>query len=369
MHTPSFDSSADHDAILDFSAIARRYPQGVVLPQAFQETAQALSRLTDIPVLIHGETGTGKGILAKQIAQLRRQREGNTPFVSLNCAVLNGDVADAMVFGCRRGAYTGAHDHSIGAVGEAEGGVLFLDEIHCLSIGTQRKLLRLLDEGCYTRVGESTERQGHFQLVVASNQNLHRLVERGEFLLDLFMRIQGIELALPPLRDRRHDMADLIALYCCQHDLRIRRDDFQQLVACCTPLRWPGNIRQLYKALDTMRFKAAMVGDGLFAPHFIATAAMRDPLNGSDATLYADGRPEAQPINALVREILKVLERPIDLPRLLETVESTLISYALNRNPSINDAMDHLNLSRGKLDFKRRKYKLMDDTPAFAEGV
>jgi DNA-binding NtrC family response regulator len=362
---------------VDFSEFLEKYPRAAVLSKHLQGTCEALAQLTDIPVFVHGESGTGKGVLAKEIASCRRQREGDIPFVALNCAVLNNDVADVVLFGNRRGAFTGAHETAIGAVGEADGGILFFDEIHCLSISTQRKLLRLLDEGAYTRVGEATERRARFQLIVASNRDVSRLVARGEFLLDLFMRVQGIEIAIPPLRERKEEIPDLMALYFATRQLSIRRDDFNNLVAMCLPLHWPGNVRQLYKALDAMRFNALIEGGFEYASHFVVNSKMGEPTSESDdgaqdvaRTVHcraqdpesADAAPlegEGKLIDEAIREILRVRERPIDVARLVELVEASLIRYALSRYHSIKAVMDHLGLTRGKLDFKRRKYNLM----------
>jgi DNA-binding NtrC family response regulator len=277
-----------------------------------------------------------------------------------------------MLFGHRRGAFTGAYEKSCGAIGEADGGILFLDEIHCLSITSQRKLLRLLDEGTYTVMGEATERRTRFHLITATNQDLGQLVSRGEFLFDLLMRIQGIEISLPPLRARLEELPDLIKLYFTTHDLQIEPNDTLSLVRHCAELFWPGNVRQLFKALDVVRFKALIQKDTRYAPHFVATASMR-AFTHSNCTA---ARPHAALAPALVSstpadvdeglvgkalaEISNVLHRPIDSAQLLESLEVALIRYALHRFKSIKDAMSHLNLSRGQLDFKRRKYSLMD---------
>jgi DNA-binding NtrC family response regulator len=311
-------------------------------------------------------------VLATEIVRCRQQREGPIPFISLNCATLNNDVADSVIFGHRRGAFTGAHDRTQGAVGAAHGGVLFLDEIHCLSISSQRKLLRLLDDGSYTAVGESLQRHARFQFITASNQDLADLAMRGEFLFDLLMRIQGIEIALSPLRDRPEELYDLMALYFASHEVSIRQDDFQRIVAQCRGLHWPGNVRQLYKALDTMRFNALLHGDTQYAPHFVATPAMSNSLVGgaretvarvstqSSAPQTPRADASTQRLYGLLNEIATIVEQPVCCEKLLESLESTMIEYALARHKSIKDVMAHLAMSRGQLDFKRRKYGLME---------
>lgn len=202
------DSGRCRGVLMNVAALARRHEGGVVIPARMHTIVAALAVQTEIPVLLQGETGTGKGVLAQRIHQLRR-RSGNVPMVSMNCATLNSEVAEAMLFGRCRGAYTGANEEVRGAVSEASGGILFLDELHCLSLETQRKLLHLLDEGSYCRVGESTPRRAKFQLIAASNRDLNQLAAEGAFLFDLLMRIQALVLDIPPARaTRRHPRPD-----------------------------------------------------------------------------------------------------------------------------------------------------------------
>jgi len=160
-------------------------------------------------------------------------------------------------------------------------------------------------------------------------------------------------------------MPILIGLYFHHHGVRVRRDDFEALVSLCRPLYWPGNVRQLYKALDAARFKAAVAHEHRFAPYFTVTESMQGPFMAAGEAVTGSSI-RAGAINDLVKEILKIQSRPIDLQQLLETVESSLIRYSLNNKCSLNEVMDHLNLSRGKLDFQRRKYKLMN-TPHMLE--
>lgn len=359
---------------LDRSELRLKYPRDAVISPHLRRVCRGAAELAGVPILLVGESGTGKGVLAKEIAHQRREREGDIPFVSVNCAALNNEVADSMLFGHRRGAFTGAHERAIGVVGEANGGTLFLDEIHCLSIRSQHKLLRLLDEGAYTVVGESRERYTKFQLVTASNRDLGQLAVQGELLFDLLMRIRGVEVCLPPLRERREEIPDLIALYFSSHRLTIRHEDFNALVSICMPLYWPGNIRQLYRALDAMRFEALIRNEAEYAPHFVVTSAMREPMLAaqiagpepapaehillrSAANTDADA---AVRIDEIIRAIRAISERPVDAAQLLEALESALIQYAMERCDSIKDVMAHLRMSRGQLDFKRRKYNLIE---------
>ncbi len=342
---------------LDFAGLNRCCSDGIFLPASLVHQIDMLSQITDLPVLIQGETGSGKNMLVKKIADLRRKNEKKVTLISLNCASLNNDVAEATLFGNRKGAYTGAHENVQGAVADADGGILFLDEIHCLDLSTQRKLLRLLDDGVYTRVGEAIDRKSNFQLIMATNRNLLKSVQSGEFILDLYMRIQGIDIRVPSLRERPNDFAILLALYFASHQLRPERADFEALLALVSPLYWPGNIRQLYRALDVMRFKAISQSDRRFTHHFEVTQLMDRAIEACNNENEYDGR--GKPLAKLVSDLVREVGNPINLPHLMEKIESTIISYTMSCNDSINDVMGHLSLSRGKLDFKRRKYKLM----------
>lgn len=342
---------------LDFSALHRVCPDGIFLPASLTHHIDMLSRITDLPVLIQGETGSGKNMLVKKIADLRRKQEKKVTLISLNCASLNSDVAEASLFGNRKGAYTGAYENVQGAVAEADGGILFLDEIHCLDLSTQRKLLRLLDDGVYTRVGESIDRKSKFQLIMATNRDLLKAVQSGEFILDLYMRIQGIDLHVPPLRERPDDFSLLLALYFASHQLLPARTDFESLLELISPLYWPGNIRQLYRALDVMRFRATSQGDYCFTRHFEVTQLMDRAIEAHSDEIEYESR--GKPLAKLVSDLVCEVGNPINLPHLMEKIESTIISYTMSCNDSIHDVMGHLSLSRGKLDFKRRKYNLM----------
>lgn len=329
-----------------------------VLSDELYSMANGLAQYPNIPILVFGETGTGKGVFAEHLHQQRRLFLGDHPFISVNCAILNSDIADTTIFGNKKGAFTGAQESSIGAVGEADGGILFLDEIHCLSMDTQRKLLRLLDRGRYTRVGESVERQSNFQLIVATNQNLAQLVKQKQFLLDLLMRIQGVEVQLLPLRERRGEIALFIDHFCEQHALYLGHKQRSQLIEICNELHWPGNVRQLYKSLEIMKFNAVIRQSTDYVKHFNASSILNElEVDNAGQQEMTMGLPSY--LHDLVLELSRVEKGQIDLESLIDNVEYSIIKFALSNNKSINAVLDNLNLTRGKLDFKRRKYNLM----------
>ena len=195
---------------------------------------------TDLPVLIEGETGTGKELVARLIHEMGPRAE--RPWVVIDCSTLPEALADAELFGARRGAYTGAISERNGLIAEADGGTLFLDELAELPLPIQAKLLRVLQDGSYRRVGDDRTRRVRARVVAATNRGAQSEVESGRLKADLFYRLCGHRIFLPPLRARRDDIAALAVEF-------VRRlDGFEISPAALAWLAaqpWPGNARQL----------------------------------------------------------------------------------------------------------------------------
>jgi DNA-binding NtrC family response regulator len=203
----------------------------------------ALATRSDVNVIVTGETGTGKELVSRAIHRLSALASG--PFVAHNCAVTPAEMFDAEFFGHRRGAFTGADRDRAGLLREADGGVLFLDELECLSLANQAKLLRVLDDGEIRPVGSEQSRPVSVRFVAATNQSPEGMLSRRELREDLYYRLHGFEIRLPPLRERTEDIPIL-----SEHFLRGRG-------ATLTPAAldalqsgtWPGNVRQLRNVL------------------------------------------------------------------------------------------------------------------------
>jgi transcriptional regulator with PAS, ATPase and Fis domain len=200
-------------------------------------------------VLILGETGTGKEVCAAEIARLSRRK----PFIAVNCAAFSEALADSELFGYDRGAFTGAYKDHSGLVAEANGGILFLDELSEIALPVQAKLLRALESGEYRRVGATRTLLSNFRLLAATNGDPDALVGEQKLRADLVYRLGAIRVVLPPLRERLEDIPLLADLF-----LRRYRDraghgplavspDALQLLA---EHKWPGNIRQFRNVLE-----------------------------------------------------------------------------------------------------------------------
>ncbi len=215
---------------------------------------------TDLPLLITGETGTGKEVIARLIHAHSEFRNG--PFVAFNCSAMPRELVESQLFGHRRGAFTGAIDAFPGVIRAAQGGTLFLDEIGDLEAGVQPKLLRFLESAEVHPVGETTPQSVNVRIVAATNADLDSLAAEGRFRRDLLYRIGVAKIALPPLRERKDEIPVLAALFVTRMAQELRRTNLRvgdDLVAALLMYDWPGNIRQL---LNELRRVVAMAGDG-----------------------------------------------------------------------------------------------------------
>lgn len=235
-----------------------------------------------IPVLISGETGTGKEVAARAIHHVSARSD--KPFVAVNCAALPETLLEAELFGHRHGSFTGATDDRAGLFEAADGGTVFLDEIGEMALATQPKLLRVLQEGEVTRIGETRPRAVDVRLVSATNRDLEASVESHGFRADLYYRLAAFPIVLPPLRDRRPDIALLaehfLALANRRHGKRIagiHADAYEVLMT----FEWPGNVRQLQNEIQRA---VVLIDDGdWIRPEHLTIAGRREDAGDADA--------------------------------------------------------------------------------------
>jgi nitrogen regulation protein NR(I) len=219
---------------------------------AMQELYKAIGRAApqDVTVLVQGESGTGKELVARAIYHYSRRSRG--PFLAINCAALPEALLESELFGHERGAFTGADQRRLGKFEQTSGGTIFLDEIGDMSMATQAKVLRLLQEQRFERVGANETIQTDVRVIAATNRNLATQVELGRFRQDLFYRLNGFTIQLPPLRERREDLPALT-----RHFLRILNRELGKNIRGLTPAvetllaahDWPGNVREFQSAI------------------------------------------------------------------------------------------------------------------------
>ena len=201
---------------------------------------------TDLPLLIQGENGTGKGLLAQYIHSRSVFYSGS--FVKVNCAAIPGTLLESELFGHEKGAFTDAHASRPGYVEMADRGTLFLDEIADLDLNLQAKILQLLQDKQFSRIGDSKERRVDTRVICATNRNLAAEIEAGRFRQDLFYRINVITINLPPLRERREDIVALADYFLQQLNARFERNAPplpEEIIENLASRVWRGNIREL----------------------------------------------------------------------------------------------------------------------------
>jgi len=200
----------------------------------------------NVPILLLGESGTGKEVLARFIHGRSPWREG--PFVKVNCPAIPGTLLESELFGFQRGAFTGANAAKPGRIEMAQGGTLFLDEIGELDSSLQAKLLHVLQDGHFTRIGDHEEKRLDARVICATNRRLQQEIENGNFRADLFYRINVISVTLPPLRERRQDIPYLLEYLRQQFNRRFQRDAApltKETIHLLQQREWPGNVREL----------------------------------------------------------------------------------------------------------------------------
>ncbi|MCA9406925.1 MAG: sigma-54-dependent Fis family transcriptional regulator, partial [Candidatus Omnitrophica bacterium] len=203
-------------------------------------------------ILITGESGTGKGMVAKAIHQSDKTRKDKR-FIEVSCGALSETLLESELFGHVKGAFTGAIKDKEGRFEYADGGTIFLDEIDTFSPELQVKLLRVLQDGVFERVGDNKTLKAHARVIVATNKDLLELIEDGEFREDLYYRINVINIKMPPLRERKEDLEGLVAFFvteCARKNNKKIEGVSPEVMALFQDYAWPGNIRELQNAIE-----------------------------------------------------------------------------------------------------------------------
>src|SRR3977135_2237113 len=238
---------------IDQDSRERRFEQLIGNSPALEAVLEQVERVapTDSTVLIQGETGTGKELIARAIHNIS-SRCGR-PFIKLNCAAIPFDLLESELFGHEKGAFTGAIAQKVGRFEMADKGTLFLDEIGDIPLALQPKLLRVLQEQEFERLGGTRTHQVDVRLVAATHRNLVEMVKRNEFRSDLYYRLNVFPVPLPPLRARREDIPALVEHFVEVYARRMTKQIEHispQTMAALTSYQWPGNIRELQNFIE-----------------------------------------------------------------------------------------------------------------------
>ena len=297
-------------------------------------------------VLLQGESGTGKDLVAKAIHYASRRAAH--PFLAINCAAIPATLIESELFGYEKGAFTDAKARKEGLFEQAEGGTLFLDEIGELELGLQAKLLRVLEEGAFRRVGGLKDIPLDVRIVAASNRDLKSESEAGRFRLDLYYRLSVIQIDMPPLRERGDDVLLLAEHYIRHLGGSLRRgvrSVSPEVAAAFRRYAWPGNVRELRNVIE----RALILEDGeaitvTHLPPSVAAGGRRAAANGPRADADADG-------------IVRLPPEGISL----EAVEMALVRQAMSQAGGVQKyAAKLLGLSRDQLHYRLKKLQGLD---------
>ncbi|MCA9394733.1 MAG: sigma-54-dependent Fis family transcriptional regulator [Candidatus Omnitrophica bacterium] len=291
---------------------------------------------TNATILITGESGTGKGMVAKAVHQSDERRR-KRPFVEISCGALSETLLESELFGHVKGAFTGAIKDKEGRFEYAKGGTIFLDEIDAFSPSLQVKLLKVLQDGLFERVGENVSRKADARIIVATNQQLTKLVDEGEFREDLYYRINVIAIQMPPLRDRRDDikpLADHFLEMFSRANNKTVKEMSDEVLALFKSYSWPGNIRELENAIEG----AVIMAKG-------------DVIQLSDIPNSTKFEEEDGSKSAEIKSLKQVTEQP---------ERDHIISVLNDCNWNRNKAAAALGVNRTTLYNKMKKYNILD---------
>jgi len=317
---------------------------------AMQEVYKAIGQVApqDVTVLITGETGTGKELVARAIHQHSSRAQG--PFLALNCAAQTETLLESELFGHEKGAFTGADRLHIGKFEQCHGGTLFLDEIGDMSSMIQSKVLRILQEKTFERLGGSETIRANVRLLAATNRELPALMEQGRFRKDLYYRLNIFSISLPPLRQRGGDLALLVDHYLRRYSREMAKEVKSiapQALAVLERHRWPGNVRELQGVLKQALVRA---NGSVLLPEFLP-ARMSEP--GTAGEL-----PEGAIIDASIQQLVerKLAVESTDLYRdCVRWMERRLLTKVLEHTGgSQRQAARILGITRGSLSNKLR---------------
>ena len=318
-----------------YSAMVGKNPRMIQIYELIEKVAP-----TPASVLITGESGTGKELVAKAI-HVNSPREGH-PFIAVNCAALTDDLLESELFGHEKGAFTNAISMRKGRFEIANQGTIFLDEIGEIPLSLQTKLLRLLQDKSFERVGGTRTQDVDVRIISATNKDLKEEVQQGRFREDLFYRLNVIHLALPPLRERMDDIPLLVDHFIEKCGANLGKDNLEisaEALRLLVNLPWEGNVRELE---NTIERAAILCNDNRISPE--------------------DVQPESVSIDKDAQwsqdfDILNFIPDSVELNDVLYTVEERMLNRALEKTAHVQArAAEQLGITKSLLQYKMKKY-------------
>jgi two-component system nitrogen regulation response regulator GlnG len=330
-----------------------------------QEMYKAIGRVApqEVNVLITGESGTGKELVARAIYQ--HSHRADRPFLAINCAAIPEGLLESELFGHEQGAFTGATRRRIGKFEQCSGGTLFLDEIGDMPPALQSKMLRVLQEQRFERVGGNETVQTQVRVLAATNQDLEKLVREGRFRADLYYRLKVVTIQLPPLRERPGDVAELAHYFLFRYDRELGLDlrgFAPEALRLLEAYPWPGNVRELQSAIKQAMLNAS---GHLIRPEFLPEELRRGAGEGVPAPADADGCPrDGLDLAGLVESLLRTGAKGIYDQVIAEVDRLVLARVLRHTHGHQSQASDLLGLNRGTLRHKLRSLGMaLDKVP------
>jgi len=342
---------------LDGEAAAEQGDLIVGRSKCMREVYKSVGRVaeTDATVLIRGETGTGKELVARAIYQ--HSLRAAAPLVVVNCVAIPDTLLESEFFGHEKGSFTGAERKKIGKFEQADGGTIFLDEIGDMPLSTQAKLLRVLQDRSFERVGGSERVTVDVRIIAATNRDLEDAIQQGQFREDLYHRLRVFTIHLPPLRERREDIPRLATYFVERFSVEMGVDkpvltDEAASELCAHP--WPGNVRELQNCIQ----QAVILTRGypIRSQHILkALSTIAD----ADGTPPVEASSRFEALDQLIKDYLRTYQGCAAHPEFLETAERLLLSEAMRLHKgNQTHAARFLGLARPTLKAKLDKYGL-----------
>jgi DNA-binding NtrC family response regulator len=298
--------------------------------RSMREVFKSIGRIADqnVPVLITGETGTGKELVARAIQQ--HSRRADAPFLALNCAAIPEQLLESELFGHEKGAFTGADRRRVGKFEQCDGGTLFLDEIGDMPVSLQAKILRLMQDQVFDRIGGNETIQTNVRLIAATHRDLKTWSEEGKFRPDLYYRLGVFTIHLPPLRERGEDLPLLVRHFLHHFSPALNRDVREiapEALACLQAYDWPGNVRELQSVLKQALLRASgTVLLPAFLPELPRKSRSELATNVSTSEAWDVGSLIGEQLDKDCRDLYSEAHRELDrmlLPRVLQHAQGS----------------------------------------------